>query len=145
MGEWLTLLATMAGAGIALAGQAALHRREQRVHRADLFLEQSATVVALADDFQSRVWEEKTLGVTGRVEAWDLAGCALALARLRILSDDQSLHQAINQLARAGRELGSYWLRNRADSDELDLCWHQYKEACKDFAAASSTVSRAQR
>ena len=83
MDVWVTLLATVAGAVIALTGQYIVKRGEKRTRSGELLLEQCAQVIALSEDLRNRVWEEKELGVQGTVEAWDLGAHRLAAARVK--------------------------------------------------------------
>jgi hypothetical protein len=144
MQGWLTLLAAVAGAAIALAGQHIARRREERRHAGQLLLEECAQVAALAEDYSDRVWEERTLGLTGRVEAWDLRGEGLAVSRLRILCDDAVLIAALDELAEAGRSLGTYWRAGGADLEEVDVRRARFKAAQAALLEASGSVVRKQ-
>jgi hypothetical protein len=138
----MTLLATFAGAAIALVGQHISRRGEARTRGGELLLEQCAQVVGLAEDFRNRVWEEKELGLAGRVDAWDLSTDRHASARLRILCDDAALLRALDDLYEAGNRLGTYWRRGAADPAEFETHWEQYKASCATFVAASASVVR---
>jgi hypothetical protein len=137
---WVTLVAAVAGAAIALAGQHVAKRGETRTRRGELLLEQCAQVVALSDEFRSRVWEEAKLGKQGQVDAWDLGGYRLAAARIRILSDDASLVAALEELTNSGKQLGAYWRRGKVDLDELQSRRELDKVACSDFVQVSQIV-----
>jgi hypothetical protein len=63
----------------------------------------------LSDDFRSRIWEEKVLGLEGKVDSWDLGAYRLSAARIKILCDDASLLQALEDLTNSGKRLGGNW------------------------------------
>jgi len=139
---WVTLAAAVAGAFIALTGQYVTKRGDKRTRSGELLLEQCANVVALSDDFRSRVWEEKVLDLPGRVDAWDLGGYRLAAARIKILCDDKSLLQALEDLTNSGKRLGGYWRRGQVDADELQKRRERDKVVCADFVEVSARVVR---
>jgi hypothetical protein len=56
---WVALIGAVAGATIAIVGQYAARRSDARERAITLLLEQCAEVVALAEDYRSRVWEER--------------------------------------------------------------------------------------
>jgi hypothetical protein len=142
MGAWVTLLATIAGASIALAGQHVARRRDSRTRIGELLLEQCAQVVGLSDDFRVRVWEERELGLRGRVDTWDLSGYRHAAARLKILCDDAALLDALEEMTEAGKELGRYWRRGGADPAEIEARRDRDKLARQRFVAASAGLVR---
>lgn len=120
MQAWLTLLAAVAGAAIALAGQQVARRGDERRQTGERLLEEAAQVAALAEDFTNRIWEERTLGLAGQVDGWDLRGDRLSAARLRILSDDAILIAALDELHAAGISLGAYWRAGSSDPDDFE-------------------------
>jgi hypothetical protein len=137
MDAWGTLLATVVGAAIALLGQHLIKRAEDRARSTEMLLEQCAAVAASSADFRDRIWEERHLGLEGRVAGWDLSALRLATARLQILSKDEALLSSLDQLNRAGRRLGSRWRRSDVnDADYSDL-WDQHHAAVKQFIAMS--------
>ncbi|WP_194906204.1 hypothetical protein [Catenulispora rubra] len=140
MSAWITLAAAVVGATIALVGQQVTRRSEARRRGGELLLEQCALVVALAHDYTNRLWEEKELGLVGRVDGWDLQADRLAVARLRILSADNRLRQALEELEDAGEELGKYWRGGSSDSGEFDARKLRFKTARAAFEAASASV-----
>jgi hypothetical protein len=139
---WLTLVAAVAGAVIALAGQYATKRGDKRTRSGELLLEQCANVVALSDDFRSRVWEEKELRLPGKVDAWDLSGYRLAAARIKILCNDASLLQSLEELTNSGKRLGAYWRRGQVDVDEFERRREYDKVVCTNFVEVSRKVVR---
>ncbi|MBT2364667.1 hypothetical protein J7E88_04880 [Streptomyces sp. ISL-10] len=142
MGAWGTLLATIAGAAIALVGQHLVKRSEERARISELLFEQCAMVAASSTEFRDRIWEERHLGLEGRVASWDLSALRLATARLHILSKDEVLLSSVDQLNRAGRRLGSCWRRGDvSDADYSDL-WDEHDAAMKQFVAASGKAVR---
>lgn len=142
MGAWGTLLATVVGAAIALLGQHLVKRAEARARLSELLVEQCALVAASASDFQNRVWEERVLSMDGRVSSWDLSAHRLASARLQILSRDRSLLSALEELNKAGQQLGSYWRRGSVDDDEYTRRWNRHRTAKSQFLAVSGEVVR---
>jgi hypothetical protein len=136
------VVAAVAGAVIALTGQYAAKRGEKRTRSGELLLEQCANVISLSDDFRSRVWEEKVLGMKGKVDAWDLGAYRLAAARIKILCDDASLLQALEDLTNSGKRLGGYWRRGQVDNDEFENRREHDKVVCADFTEVSSRVVR---
>jgi hypothetical protein len=142
MGAWGTLLATIAGAAIALVGQHLVKRAEERARISELLLEQCAVVAASSTEFRDRIWEERHLGLEGRVASWDLSALRLATARVHILSKDEALLSSLDELNRAGRRLGSGWRRaSLNDADYSDL-WDRHGAAVKQFLAASGKAVR---
>lgn len=138
MQTWAALLSAVAGGAIALAGQYLTRRLDTRSRGSELLLELCATIVALSEDFRNRLWEERLLGHTGRVDTWDLAGARLAEARLRILSKDQRLLGALDEVTKSGGSLGAYWRRGQVEEDELQ----RRSDRNKDAIAAFLTVAR---
>ncbi|MFH8736867.1 hypothetical protein [Streptomyces sp. NPDC017964] len=142
MEAWGTLLATVVGAAIALVGQHLAKRAENKARISELLLEQCASVVTTASDFQNRVWEERVLQLEGRVSEWDLKAHRLAIARIQILSRDQVLLSALNELNKAGQGLGSYWRQGNVDDGEYARRWERTRTAKADFITASGAVVR---
>jgi hypothetical protein len=140
MNAWVTVVATVAGAIIALGGQYVAKRGETRTRRGELLMEQCAQVVALSDEFRSRVWEEDKLGKQGQVDAWDLGGYRLAAARIKILSDDVTLVAALEELTESGKRLGTSWRRGERDPDELQRFREIDKATCHHFVKVSEIV-----
>lgn len=140
MNAWVTLLAAMVGAAIAVTGQWASRRGERISRRAELVLEQCAQLVALSDDFRNRLWEERVLGQTGRTPGWDLQSFSLAGARLRILCRDRVLLDALNELNTSGKALGAYWRQGRIEPGELDVRLQRDKDAAEAFVVASARL-----
>jgi hypothetical protein len=138
MNALITLFAAVAGASIALAGQYLTRRGEVRTRTGDFVLDQCASIIALSDDFRNRVWEEKELGLTGKVDEWDLTGYRHAAARLMILSGDAGLLGALEDLTESGKRLAGYWRRGQVDPAELERRREEDKEVCARFVAASA-------
>jgi hypothetical protein len=142
MAVWGTLLATVAGAAIALMGQHLVKRSEEQARIAELLLEQCALVAASSMDFQHRIWEERVLSLEGRVSSWDLSTQRLATARLHILSKDEALLSALDQLNKACQRMGGYWRRGNVDNAEYSELWGRYNVAVERFLAASGKAVR---
>ncbi|MFI1357551.1 hypothetical protein ACH4TV_28805 [Streptomyces sp. NPDC020898] len=142
MDAWGTLLATIVGAAIALLGQHLVKRAEGKARLAELLLEQCALLAASSRDFQNRVWEEQVLSMEDRVSNWDLSAHELASARLHILSTDQTLLSALDELNKAGQQLGSYWRRGNVDQAGYTSRLNRYRAATAQFIAASGAVVR---
>ena len=140
MDAFVTLAAAVAGAVIALAGQYATKRGDKRIRNGELLLEQCAKIVALSDDFRSRIWEEKVLGLEGKVDSWDLGAYRLSAARIKILCDDASLLQALEDLTNSGKRLGGSWRRGQLDDDEFEKRRERDKVVCAHFIDASAKV-----
>ncbi|GHC89532.1 hypothetical protein [Streptomyces flavofungini] len=140
MDAWVTLLATVVGAAIALMGQHFMKRAEDRSRLSELLLEQCALVAASAADFEGRIWEERVLGLEGRVSGFDLSANQLAFVRLRILSRDRALSSALEELNEAGEKLGSYWRRGGGDDAEVTRRWTRHHSALVEFIAVSGEV-----
>jgi hypothetical protein len=142
MDAWATLLAAVAGGLIAILGQYVAKRGESRTRNHELLLEQCSYLVASSQDYRNRLWEERELGLAGRVDGWDLAADRLASARLRILCDDKALLAALDELQYSGGQLGAYWRRGRIDLPELKQRYDRYKAAINGFIAASAALIR---
>jgi len=142
MSAWITLLAAVAGGAIAIAGQYVIGKSERTTRRAELVLDQCAQLIALSEDFRTRLWEERVLGQTDRTASWDIRAFRLAGARLRILCGDQRVLAALDELKASGKELGGYWRRGDIDADELDRRYERDKVAVEALAAASAQLVR---
>ncbi|HEY6797694.1 MAG TPA: hypothetical protein VI248_23715 [Kineosporiaceae bacterium] len=140
MQTWVAFLSAVAGGAIALAGQYLTRRLENRSRGGELLLELCATVVALNEDFRNRLWEERRLGQTGRVDGWDLAGTRLAEARLRIVARDQRLLDALDEVTTSGGSLGSYWRRGQLEEGELQRRSDRNKDAIAAFLRVARDV-----
>jgi hypothetical protein len=142
MNVWVTLLATVAGAVIALAGQYILKRGEKRTRSGELLLEQCAQVIALSEDLRNRVWEEQELHAQGRVDAWDLGAHRIAAARVKILCQDPALLNALEDLTNSGKQLSGYWRLGKAGPDKIENLRELDKVAIAEFIKASAVVVR---
>lgn len=142
MGAWITLAAGVVGAAIALVGQQVTRHGEVKIHSGELLLEQCAQVLALSHDYTNRVWEERQLGLAGRVDGWDGRAHRFAVARLRILSANVDLRQALDELENAGEDLGKFWRSGNTDPDHFDLHWRRFIAARTAFENASADVIR---
>jgi hypothetical protein len=134
----VALLSAVAGGAIALAGQYLTRRLDTRSRNVEMLLELCATIVALSEDFRNRLWEERLLGHTGRVDSWNLTDARLAEARLRIVSRDQRLLAALNEVTKSGGSLGAYWRRGQIEEDELQ----RRSDRNRDAIAAFLTVAQ---
>jgi hypothetical protein len=94
-------------------------------------------VVALEEDFRNRLWEERKLDQSGRIDGWDVAGFRLAAARVRLLTADRRVAEALAATTRAGTDLGSYWRRGNRDEDETERLWRSHREALEAFVLAA--------
>ncbi len=142
MGAIVTLTATLVGAGIAFLSQWLFDRRQRTGRLGELLLEQSALLLALNDDFENRLWEERSLKLKDRVDTWDFTSSRLAKSKLEILSTDRELNNALSKLHLAGVCLGAYWRRGNCDEDILDGYLTAYRSARVEFLAASSAAVR---
>lgn len=139
---WMTLIAAVAGAGVAIFGQYITRRGESNARLAELLLEQCSQVLALSEDFGNRLWEERNLGLRGRVDGWDLGRFRLAEARMRILCRDHHVLAALDELNSSGRALGGYWRRGDIDAGELEARYERAKLSAEAFATASARLFR---
>lgn len=142
MTAWITLVAGLAGAMIALAGQQWGMRRVHRTRTGELLLEQCAQLIALSEDFRNRAWEETVLGQQGRVDAWDLSGHRLAMARVRILCQDSAVHAALTELHESGTAYGGHLRRGDLSETELRALRERNKASIEAFASLSARVVR---
>jgi len=98
----------------------------------------------LSEDYRNRVWEERSKLAGDVVAAWDMGAYRLAEARLRILSGDHGLLEAMDELRESGKALGKAWRLEPRDDHLVDTAWHAHRQALAGFAAASSrTLHRA--
>jgi hypothetical protein len=86
MESLITLAGVLLGGLLALLGQYLSQRSSARDRKMDALLDASAVVLALAEDFRNRVWEDRHGLATGAVDAWDLAAARAADARFRLLT-----------------------------------------------------------
>lgn len=142
MTAWITLLAGVAGAVIALAGQQWGTRRENKTRAGEILLEQCAQVIALSHDFRNRAWEEMVLGQQGKVDGWDVSGHRLAMARIQILCPNATVLQALKELQESGTSYGGHLRRRDVSEDKLKDLRQQNKDAIEDFREASARVVR---
>ncbi|GJF33394.1 hypothetical protein KNE206_60940 [Kitasatospora sp. NE20-6] len=142
MESWGALAAAVVGAAIALMGQYLAKRRDERVKATELLLNSCAEVAASCSDLLHRVWEERELGVPGRVEGWDLGGHRLATARIRILSGDPGLIAASEEVNTAGQALSSYWRKGEVDDAEFQVRRDRYRTAMDAFVRTSGRAVR---
>ncbi|MFE6160381.1 hypothetical protein ACFQ7F_15880 [Streptomyces sp. NPDC056486] len=142
MNAWGTLLATIVGAAIALLGQRLAKRAEDKARLSELLMEQCALIASSVTDFEDRIWEERVLGMEGRVSGYDLPAHVLASVRLRILTRDAALLAALDELDTAGKELGSYWRQGRVDDDAYTRLWTRHHKAIPKFINASGEAVR---
>jgi len=134
------LAATIAGAAIAMIGQQLAKRGETKIRVLELVLEQCAQLDALNADYWDRVWEERDLGLEGRVESWDVRGHRLATARIKVLCRDGRVLRALDEVNRTGNTLGSYWRSGQRDPIELEGRLAQFNTARAEFLAASAAM-----
>jgi hypothetical protein len=139
---WVTLIAAVSGGLIALSGQYLVHRDEDRKRRAAQILELCATMVALSEDFLNRLWEERNLGHTGRVDSWDLPASRLTEAKLRILVDDPQLLSALDEVQLSGKVLGASWRRGQIDDKEVEGRYREHRAAITHFFTVSRRLLR---
>lgn len=131
----------IAGAAIALGGQYVTRRSEAREA---LLLEQCALLVALSGDYLNRVWEEQNQVAAGVVAAWDLGGCRLAQARLRILCREADVLPALQRLSETGSDLGKGWRLTPPTRGLSGQHLEAHRSALNIFTAASSRLLHAQ-
>ena len=113
---WVALLGAVAGATIAIVGRYVARRSEVRERAVMLLLEQCAEVVALAEDYRNRVWEERNSLSNDAVATRNISAYQLAEARLRILCRAPSLVSALDALRKAGITLGRTWRLSRSEA-----------------------------
>jgi hypothetical protein len=142
MTAWITVVAGLAGALIALAGQQWGMHRANRTRAGELLLEQCAQLIALSEDFRNRAWEETVLGQQGRVDAWDLSGHRLATARVKILCQDPAVLAALTEMNESGTAYGGHLRRGDLTEDELKALRKRNKISIETFAASSARVVR---
>ncbi len=142
MTAWITLVAGVAGAVIALAGQQWGTRAANRTRAGELLLEQVAQLIALSEDFRTRAWEATVLGQHHRLDGWDLAGHRLAMARVRVLCKDPAVLAALEEMEESGQDYGSHLRRGDANADELAALRERNKASIQALATASSPVIR---
>jgi hypothetical protein len=142
MDALVTLLATLAGAGIAFFSQWIFDRRQRTDRLGKLILKYGALLLAVNEDFENRLWEERVLGLKERVDNWDLASSRRARLNLEILSADPILKQALSRLHSTGVAVGSYWRINRSNDKKLEALLADHQVARKEFQAATSVAVR---
>jgi gas vesicle protein len=136
---WIGLLGVLAGAAIALTSQLLLRRSEQRERRQVMLLDACSRVIALAEDFQNRIWEErKGLGGGDQVTSWNLEAYREAEVRVLLLSRSKRTPEALEELRQAGVELAKVWRLQRQEAPELEAAWRRHKKAITDLVSEAS-------
>jgi hypothetical protein len=107
----------------------------------EILLKQSALMLALKDDFENRLWEEREVGLRDRVSEWDLTSSRLAKAKLQILSGSKDLDAAVAKLHTTGVKLGRYW-RQHSRSQLRQPGPRQIDEAEPDRLLAAHRAAR---
>ena len=138
MDAWVGLLGAIAAAVIALMGQHLTRRSESLERETSLLLEQCARLVALADDYRNRVWEERHSLATDQVGRWDLIECLPAEARARLLCRSEAVLQALEDMRVAGVDLGKAWRFRNADEIALDQAWTAYTATIRRFTSVAA-------
>jgi hypothetical protein len=139
---WVALIGAVAGATIAIVGQYAARRSDARERAITLLLEQCAEVVALAEDYRSRVWEERNNLSNDAVARWNISAYQLAEARLKILCRAPSLVSALDALRKAGIALGKTWRLSRSEGPDVQQAWEAHREALNHFIMTSGAIVR---
>ena len=142
MSAWLTIIAGVVGAAIALVGEQFSRRWNRRTHVSEVVLEQCALLIALSEEFRYRAWEESALGLQGRVDSWDLASHRMAKARLEILCRDAAFLAALQEFSSLGRSYGSHLRLGDLNDAELKDLHAREAVACEMFEKASAQVVR---
>lgn len=142
MATWASLIGVIIGATITFIGQFVVQRIARRTDNVTLVLEQCALLVALNEDFRNRLWEEREGLSEKSVSKWAVGEFRLAEARLRILSGDSVLIDALNQLRSSGQELGTLWRTQRRKDDTLATLWKRNTSAQNEFINAARAVIR---
>lgn len=142
MATWASLIGVIIGATITFIGQFFVQRIARRTDNVTLVLEQCALLVALSEDFRNRLWEEREGLSEKSVSKWAVGEFRLAEARLRILSGDSALIDALNQLRSSGQELGTFWRTQRRKGDTLATLWKGNTSAQDEFINAARAVVR---
>ena len=144
MTEWIGLVGVIAGALTAFGGQYLMRRTERQERYSALLLEQFALIIALSEDFQGRVWEERHQVASDVVGKRDWLTLRLAHARLRVLSHDPKVMAALRELYDAGANLDKAWRLASADEVAVDNAYKAHHDAIERFIAVSSRVIRHQ-
>lgn len=116
---------------IAWAAQYVTRRSEVRERQEALLPEQCAILVALAEDYRNRVWEERNEMAAEVVAGWDIGAYRLARARLRILCCQADLLGAVDALDQAGTGLGKAWRLSPQDASSVQAAWETHRPALR--------------
>lgn len=142
MDAWIGLVGAVAGAVIALVGQQLAARSESRAKRVEALLEQCARLIALAEDYRNRVWEERHGLATGAVAGWDLTEYRAAEARVRLLTRSPRILEGVEHLRVTGVELGKVWRFQVDDAAAVDAAWAAYRDAIRGFTVMAAAELR---
>jgi hypothetical protein len=129
---------------VAFGGQYLMRRTERQERYDALLLEQFALIIALSEDFQGRVWEERHQVASDVVGKRDFLTLRLAQARLRVLSQDPKVMVALRELYDAGADLDKAWRLATDDKVAVDTAYRAHHDAIEHFVAVSSQVIRHQ-
>ena len=138
MAAWIGLIGTLIGAGATLLSQYLVKRPEKHDDRMMLMVARSAQLVALANDYRNRIWEERSLGVADRVSPWNLQDYRLAEAHISIVCRAPSVRLSLRELNEAGKELGRVWRTDASKEPEVEAAGRRHREALGSFIESSA-------
>jgi hypothetical protein len=136
----IALIGVLSGGLVTILGQYFLRLADKRTAFVDFVLEQCAQLIALEEDLRNRVWEERALGLGGRVSEWPLSEYLVAEARLKIACRDRGLHDALQDIQLAGRALSTAWRGDERDEEAVEAMWRQHREALDRLIAVSGAL-----
>lgn len=142
MTAWIGLAGVIAGALIAFGGQYLMRRTERHERYDALLLEQFGLIIALSEDFQGRIWEERNQLASDVVSKRDWLTLRLAHARLRVLSQDPQLMIALRALYDAGADLDKAWRLGPDDEVAVNSAYKAHHDAIEHFVTVSSQLIR---
>lgn len=139
MDSWIGLVGVVIGGLIGFVTQR-LSESAHRTHASRERLEDAVTdVIALAEDYRNRVWEQRHGLSSDSVASWDLQRSRLARARLLLLAKDQQLLAAEGRLQHSGTELGAS-VRLHPDDAGVQVAWQAHREALDQFVVEGRRV-----
>ena len=142
----LTLAGVVVGSAGTLIAQLAVRRREERERWVGVMLEACASIYMLEDEYLAcaGMAHPPPYFASERFQRWSRQERALAGARLRLVADQERLHEIESELRASGKRL--WWLAREAgpaaDPDDFETKVDCHRELLEEFVSTARTSLR---